>query len=39
MKTLLQKNDAVTAPSNGTIWDKFNVQHYHQSIKEVPYFN
>ena len=26
--------DAETAPSNGAIWDDFNEQHKHQSIKK-----
>ena len=28
------KTDAITAPSNGAIWNKFSEQHEHQSIKK-----
>ena len=29
--------DAVTAPSNGAIWDELSEQHQHQSLKKALY--
>ena len=31
------ENKIQTAPSNGAIWDEFNGQQQHQSIRKTPY--